>query len=160
MKKRLKVLSTLMLVGMLFILGGCSSKGTLYENEGGEVRIIGKKQIEQRVNVSSLSYWSESFGIKEEKDGHYLTDPSNGLNWEIVIHKDDPSYDEFLEDIDYYVNTRGFDLEEKDSTIIARGEVDEELQSEFGFTFHEYYKELDFTDTGIVLDGEAFTEVK
>ncbi len=160
MKKRLKVLSAMLLVGILFVLGGCSSQGTVYENEGGEVRIIGKRQIEQRVDVSSLSYIIESFDIKEEKDGHYLTDPSNGLNWEIVIHKDDPSYDEFMEDVDYYVNTRGFDLEDKDSMIIASGEVDEDMENEFGFVFHEYYKELDFTDTGIILDGEAFTEVK
>lgn len=46
----------MVLVGILLTLEDCSNKGTVYQNEGGEVRIIGKKQIEQRVNGSSLSY--------------------------------------------------------------------------------------------------------
>lgn len=50
------------------------------------------------------------------------------------------------------MNTKGFDLEEE-SMIIANGEVNKDMQSEFGFTFHEYYKELNFTDIGIILDG-------
>lgn len=160
MNKKIKSLSLLLLMGLVIILAGCSEKETVYQSGGAEEVKINNNQIEHKTNITSLSYLIEKHSIKKETDEKYVTDPSDGLNWEYTVHKDDPAYDELMEEFDYLVNTRGFDLKEKDSTLIASGKVNEDMLDEFGTTFDEYYNTLELTDTGLILNGVKFTEVE
>lgn len=150
----------LLLVGLLVVLVGCSGKESVYKSDGAEEIRISKNQIEHQINITTLSYLTEKYSIKEEKDGNYVADPSDGLFWECVVHKDDPMYEELMEELDYYVNTRGFDLAEKDSTFVASGEVDDDMMNASGINFEEDYGSIEFTDTGLILNDVEFTEVK
>lgn len=158
MNKKLKVLLTFFTVGMMIILTGCSTKEGVYQRGEEEFR-ISDNQIEHQKEVTSLSYLTESHSIKEKEKGQYVTDTSKGLIWEYTIHKDDPLYDELMEELDYFVE-KGFEVEDTESATIATGEGNEDLLGELGVTFNEKYNEFEFTDTGIILNDEEYVEVE